>query len=113
MTLFSDNSVQLQASNRDDPYQISTIYPPPGAKEVMFLGYCMNLQRIFLVLVTGSVCVYRIDKGETSILEKLLYSNQIKDSMSRYLTQTITAVSFCQTIPPKFDMEIFNNETSV
>jgi hypothetical protein len=54
---------------------ISTIYPPPGAKEVIFLGYCMNLDRIIVVLVSGTICVYRIDENQTTILEKLLYSN--------------------------------------
>ena len=48
---------------------ISTIYPPPGAKEVIFMGYCMNLDKIFLVLVSGTICVYRIDETNTSILE--------------------------------------------
>ena len=113
MTLFSDNSVQLQSSDRNDPRMISTIYPPPGVKDVMFLGYCMNLDRIFIMLVTGTLCIYRFDESETAILEKLMDSNEIKDSLSRSLSQTITAVTFCQTIPPKFDTEIFTESSVV
>jgi hypothetical protein len=91
---------------------ISTIYPPPGAKEVIFLGYCMNLDKIFMVLVSGTICVYRIDETETSILEKLLYSNQIKDSFLRNLSQGVTSVTFSSIIPPKVDVEIFNESNN-
>lgn len=79
MTLFSDNSVQLQEADRHNPAPISTIYPPPGAKDVLFLGYCMNLEKIIVVLVNGSICVYRIDESQNAILEKILNHNEIKD----------------------------------
>lgn len=91
---------------------VSTIYPPPGAKEVIFLGYCMNLDKIIVVLVSGTICVYRIDENKTTILEKLLYSNQIKDSLSRNLNQNVTSVTLTKIIPPKFDVEIFNEGTA-
>jgi len=90
---------------------LSTIYPPPGAKDVMFMGYCMNKDRVFILLTTGTLCIYRFDEGQTAILEKLMHSNEIKDIMQRSLSQSITAVTFCQTIPPKFDCEFFNESS--
>lgn len=111
MTLYNDNSVQLQKSDTDDPQVISTIYPPPGAKEVMFFGYCMNLDRIYLVLYTGTICVYRIDETDTSVLERLIYSTDIKDALSKPLSQHITSATFCRTIPPKFDVEVFDEKS--
>lgn len=86
MTLFSDNSVCLQQADSRDPMTLSTIYPPPGAKDVMFMGYCSNKDRVFVVLTTGSLCIYRFDDGQTAILEKLMHSNEIKDIMNRPLS---------------------------
>ena len=63
MTLFSDNSIQLQLADSVDPQTLSTIYPPPGAKDVMFVGYCMNKDRVFILLLTGTLCIYRFDEG--------------------------------------------------
>lgn len=53
---------------------ISTIYPPPTAKEVMFISYCMTLKRMFILLTSGTLCIYKIDR-DTAILEKLQYPN--------------------------------------
>jgi hypothetical protein len=53
---------------------VSTIYPPPTAKAVMFIEYCMPLKRVFVLLTSGTLCIYRIDR-ETAILEKLQYPN--------------------------------------
>ena len=68
----------------------------------------MNLDRIFLMLVSGTICVYRINQAETAILEKMLESNMIKDSIGKALNQTITSICFSATIPPKFDVDIYN-----
>ena len=68
----------------------------------------MNLDRIFLMLVSGTICVYRINQSDTSILEKILESNMIKDSNFKNLNQTITSICFSETIPPKFDVDIYN-----
>ena len=48
-------------------------------------------------------------------MEKLLYSNQIKDSLLRNLSQGVTSVTFSSIIPPKVDVEIFteSNDTKV
>lgn len=50
------------------------------------MSYCMNLDRIFLMLVSGAICVYRINEAETAILEKMLHSNMIKDQMGKCLS---------------------------
>jgi len=111
MTLFSDNSVSLQSSDRIDSRVISTIYPPPTAKEVSFVSYCMNLDRIFLMLVNGTICVYRINDADTAILEKVSHSNMIKDSTGKAISQQVTSICFCNTVPPKMDIEVFNENT--
>lgn len=91
---------------------ISTIYPPPTAKNVVFLGYCMNLDRIFLMLVSGTICVYRINQAETAILEKMLQSNMIKDTAGKALNQNITSICFAATIPPWTDVDVYNEASS-
>ena len=84
MTLFSDNSIQIQSSDWQDPIMIATIFPPPGAKEVVFCGYSMLVDRIIVVLQDGTICVYRIDEeGDASILDKIIEANQIKDVNNR------------------------------
>ena len=87
MTLFSDNSVNFQSCNRENSKELSTIYPPPTAKEVVFLSYCMNLDRIFLMLISGALCIYRMNDAGTAILEKLHHSNMIKDENGKALSQ--------------------------
>ena len=66
-TLCDDNSVLIQSPTGK---QLSTIYPPPTAKSVACLSYCMSLNRMFILLASGTLCIYKIDK-ETAILEKL------------------------------------------
>ena len=62
---------------------------------------------MFLLLVSGTLCIYRVDR-DTAILEKLQYPSMIKDSEGKQLTsQQITAMSFVSTRPPKYDCEIF------
>jgi hypothetical protein len=63
---------------------ISTIYPPPTAKEVIQIGFNTTLRRMFLLLASGTLCIYRVDR-DTAILEKLQYPNMIKDSEGKPL----------------------------
>ena len=72
-TLFRDNSAMIQNPSQGGR-TISTIYPPPTAKEVMVIQYCMSLKRMFILLTSGTLCIYKIDK-DTAILEKLQYPN--------------------------------------
>lgn len=63
------------------------------------------------MLVSGTICVYRINQAETAILEKMLQSNMIKDSSTKALNQSVTSICFCSTIPPMFDVDIYNEQT--
>ena len=53
---------------------LSTIYPPPTAKNVSFMAYCMNIDRIILMLASGTICVYKLVEYENAILEKIIES---------------------------------------
>lgn len=105
-TLFKDNSAVIQ-NPYDSGRTLSTIYPPPTAKEVMFIEYCMTLKRMFVLLTSGTLCIYKIDK-DTAILEKLQYPNQLRDSEGKSVGQQLTSMMFASSIPPKYDCEIFN-----
>ena len=84
-TLFKDNSAMLQSSAMDTlGRSISTIYPPPTAKEVIQICFNTTLKRMFLLLASGTLCIYRVDR-DTAILEKLQYPNMIKDSEGKQL----------------------------
>ena len=73
---FNDNSIVLL--NPEDQSVKCTIYPPPTPYEVVKVFYCMSINRMFLLLKTGSICVYKINK-ETGTLESLSESKSIKD----------------------------------
>jgi WD40 repeat protein len=104
-----DNSTLIYRPNGN---HISTIYPPPTAKKLVTVEYSMALNRFFILLASGTICVYKFDK-ETAILEKLQYPNQLKDSDGRAINQTITTMSFCNVIPPRFDCEIVRERSYV
>ena len=88
--LCEDNSALIF---RPDGRQISTVYPPPTAKELLAIEYCMSLNRFFILLASGTICVYKFDK-ETAILERLQYPNQLKDTEGRSMSQSITTLGF-------------------
>jgi len=77
MTQFSDNSVAIQLPERNPTFTITTIYPPPTANDIVEIKYCMNLDKIFLLLATGMICIYGIDKkmNNSAVLEKTIKSN--------------------------------------
>lgn len=100
--LCEDNSALIF---RPDGRQISTVYPPPTAKELLAIEYCMSLNRFFILLASGTICVYKFDK-ETAILERLQYPNQLKDTEGRSMSQSITTLGFCNVTPPRYDCEI-------
>jgi len=70
---------------RDPTHVITTIYPPPSAKDIVQMQYCMNLDKIFLLLATGIICVYSIDgsRQNTTVLEKHYKPGSIKDVNSQ------------------------------
>lgn len=100
--LWEDNSVLIY---KPDGRQISTIYPPPSAKELLAVKYSMSLNRFIILLTSGTVWVYRFDK-ETAILEKIQYPKQLKDSENRSMNQIITTMEFWSVVPPQSDCEI-------
>lgn len=107
-TLFKDNSAILQSSHMEALGRtLSTIYPPPTAKEVTAIGFSSVLRRMFLLLASGTLCIYRVDR-DTAILEKLQYPSMIKDGEGKALnSQQITSMCFVSARPPKYDCEIF------
>lgn len=70
-TLFRDNSASIQSAHSDSLGKtLSTIYPPPTAKEVIAIGFSSVVKRMFILLASGTLCIYRADR-DTAILEKL------------------------------------------
>ena len=65
---------------------ISTIYPPPTATSIHQIAYCLHKQRVFMLLKTGALCIYRILDKETSVLETMQYPNQLKDSFGKAIS---------------------------
>lgn len=103
---FSDNSIVML--NPETKMVTSTIYPPPTPTEVQQVFYCPSIQRMFLFLKTGSLCIYKIDK-ETGILEKIQDPKVFKDYEHKPLAQTISFIGTCRTEPPKYDCEILSD----
>jgi len=71
----------------------------------------MNTDQVFVLLTTGTICVYEFDRekvNETAQLQKIMEPRDIKDSMKTRLQQEITSITFCKTIPPKLDEENIN-----
>lgn len=97
--LCDDNSALLF---RPDGKQISTIYPPPTAKELRIMEYSIMLKKIFILLASGTICVYSFDQ-ETAMLEKLQRPDHIRDSDGKSINQTITTMTFVSVVPPKYD----------
>jgi len=68
----------------------------------------MALRRVFVLLETGSICVYKVHNRDTATLDKLQYSKQLKDYEGKSLTQSITAMTMGSIKPPMIDCEIFS-----
>ncbi|CAI2378793.1 unnamed protein product [Moneuplotes crassus] len=89
--------------------QISTIYPPPTAKELKEVEYSIKLRKIFILLSSGTICVYSFDQ-ETALLEKLQRPEHIKDSAGKSINQLITTMNFVNIVPPKYDCEVLKDQ---
>lgn len=103
---FDDNSVAVI-----DPVLRETrctIYPPPTPSEVCAVIYIRCIERMFLLLQNGTLCVYNIDQ-ETGYLEKMTESKQLRDYEGKGLSQHLTCITKCLTKPPQFDCEIFSD----
>lgn len=90
---------------------MSTIYPPPTAKELRVMEYSIKLHKIFILLASGTICVYSFDQdsSQTALLEKLQRPEHIRDSDGKSINQLITTMNFVTVVPPKYDCEVLQD----
>ena len=81
---------------------ISTIYPPPGATEILEIQHCTSRNEVFLLTEQGAVCIYKLDHI-TGTLLKVLKAGQIKDSKGMFMHQSICSMLITHIEPPSFD----------
>ena len=63
------------------------IFPPPSSQDVLFCQYCMNLDRVIVVLVDGKICIYKLLLEVQEVeLETSLVVSEIKDSFGKNQT---------------------------
>lgn len=75
------------------------------------------MNRIVVFLISGAICFYQFDSGETALLEKIQHLNTLKDCEGKAATtsQTIRCMTVIRAdskeewIPP-LDSEIFNDQ---
>jgi WD40 repeat protein len=67
MVAFDNNSSLLLWP--EDGTIRSTIYPPPTPTNISQLVYCMALNRVFLLLASGNLCIYKAHNRETATLD--------------------------------------------
>ena len=107
ISTFDNNSILLLRPQ--DGSVLSTIYPPPTPTNIAQTMYCMYLKRVFVLLQTGTICVYKTHDRETATLEKLQFPKELKDYEGKSLNQTITALTLGSITPPRVDCEIFSD----
>ena len=107
MVSFENNSTLLLSP--DDGTIKSTIYPPPTPNSIQQVVFCMTLNRVLLLLESGSLCIYKVDNRETATLDKLQFAKQIKDYEGKKLSSLITCMSIITTVPPMFDNEVIGD----
>jgi len=78
---FDDNSC-IVFDPKTNGKIISTIYPPPTATTIAKVVFSLHKQRVFMLLRTGALCLYRFLDKETAVLELMQYPNQLKASIS-------------------------------
>ena len=69
MISFDNNSILMLWP--DDGLIKSTIYPPPTPTSITQVIFCMAIQRVFVLLESGNLCVYKVNNRETATLDKL------------------------------------------
>lgn len=75
-SLADDNSLLIHDCHSGKRY--STIYPPPAATSIRKFLYSARMRRIFLLLLSGALCVYKITP-DTSKLEMVVEAREIRD----------------------------------
>lgn len=76
----------------------------------------MKLNRLIVFLISGAVCFYQYDTGETALLEKIQHLSTLKDCEGKQATtsQVIRCLTIVRAekkddwVPP-LDMEVFND----
>ncbi|CDW84829.1 UNKNOWN [Stylonychia lemnae] len=91
----------------------STIFPPPTAQQTIAIFHSHKLNRLLVLLITGSICIYQFEK-ETALLERIQQPNQLRDSEGKgtgkqkiMCTALIKCYKRQHHIVP-FDQDIFN-----
>ncbi|CAG9319560.1 unnamed protein product [Blepharisma stoltei] len=84
---------------------VTTIYPPPTANDVKEMFYIKEIDRVLLLLYSGSMCIFRYE-GETGLLEKIIYTGDIKDSENRAVLAPVKAFKPLNVKPPHYDCEL-------
>ena len=82
LTLLDNNSIIVQDQSSEVR---SIIYPPPKSKQVMALLYSDRLERVIVVLESGTLCVYSIHGTSTAFMETLIELPDMKDRAGRAL----------------------------
>lgn len=72
--LGEDNSVILYSTAG---HVVTTVYPPPTANDVKDIFYIDEIQRLLLLLYSGSICLFKCE-GETGLLVQIIYTGDIK-----------------------------------
>ena len=106
MISFDNNSILMLWP--DDGLIKSTIYPPPTPTSITQVIFCMAIQRVFVLLESGNLCVYKVNNRETATLDKLQFAKDFKDYEGKSLSQKITAMNIISVTPPKTDCEILS-----
>lgn len=53
-------SVVREKNGKTHYVEACIIYPPPDSENIEFVDYCMNLQKIVVLLNNGRICLYSI-----------------------------------------------------
>jgi hypothetical protein len=84
------------------------------------MHHSIKMNRLIVFLVSGSICFYQFDTGETALLEKIQHLNTLKDCEGKVATtsQTISCLTVVRAdtradwIPP-IDAEVFNEQMHI
>jgi hypothetical protein len=104
MVSFENNSTLLLSP--EDGTIKSTIYPPPTPTTITQVVFCMALNRVFLLLESGTLCIYKVHNRETATLDRLQFAKQIRDYEGKKLAHAITTMTIVSIVPPEFDNEV-------
>lgn len=96
---------------------MSTVFPPPTAQQIVSMHHSMQMNRLIVFLVSGSICFYQYDSGETALLEKIQHLSSLRDCEGKVATtsQTIKCMSVIRVetreewVHP-VDSEVFNEQ---